>query len=139
MSGKEKSFSQEILFLRDVLRHKDAEQNAMPLIEGKTPSLIMRGVTNLALKNNVHLVSLAPSGVVEGKEGFYKKATFTAEASAYFKDLGVFLGAIKDADLGIIDINELSVSPSSDNSDADVVKAKIVFVVYVGKNYDRKR
>jgi len=133
---QEASLIRETVFLRDILSRRKAQENMMPLIQKKKSSLIIREITELALKHNIRLVSLAPSSVVDGQESFYKKALFTAEASAAsFKDLGLFLAALKEAK-SIMNIDSLTIS--ADDKEADIVNAKITFAVWVEKNYGQR-
>jgi len=132
---QEASLIRETVFLRDILSRRKAQENMMPLIQKKKSSLIIREITELALKHNIRLVSLAPSSVVDGQESFYKKALFTAEASASFKDLGLFLAALKEAK-SIMDIDSLIIS--ADDKGADIVNAKITFAVWVEENYGQR-
>jgi len=62
----------------------------MPLIQGKNHHADQR-VDRAGVKDNIHLLSLEPSGVVDGKMIFISRLFLIWKADAAFKDLGLFL------------------------------------------------
>ncbi len=133
---QEKYYAQEIISSRELLEKRNTKAAGIAYIQGKKSSMLARDLNNLAMKNNLHVTSLEPANVEDDKGSFYKQAFFAMEADASFKDLGIFLDEVMGAPDTIFDINSLSVL--SDNADPKRVKAKISFVVIVGKEYGQK-
>ena len=121
--------------MRDILSRREKEEDIFPLIQKNKSALIMREITRLAAKYRVQLFSLKPLNVIEEKNAFYKKAFFEAQASSSFKDLGLFLAALKEAK-SIMSIDSLTIS--ADDKEADIVNAKVTFAVWVEKNYGQR-
>ncbi|HPN88677.1 MAG TPA: hypothetical protein PLH56_05005 [Candidatus Omnitrophota bacterium] len=128
--------TQEVVFLRDILSRRKKEDDMMPLLEKKTDSFLMREITRLAVEHNVQFASLEAAGVVETKEDFYKKAFFLAQGTSSFKDLGLFLKALKETKSGLMDVQELVITP--EDADSTTLKSKIKIAVLVEKKYGQK-
>jgi hypothetical protein len=133
---QEKTYAQELVTARELLEKRKIGDKTTSLIRGKDSSSLVISLTNLAMKNNIHLTSLEPAHIVDEKDSFYKVASFDMEAGGLFKDFGVFLDEVRADPEMIIDVDSLMVM--SDNADPRKVKAKISFFVIVGKEYGQK-
>lgn len=87
-------------------------------------------LTSIAEKNEIELTFKEPSSqeqTQDGNQGAYTKKFFDVQATGSFKNLVLFLTAIRDMPDGILDLNKLDISSNGDYS--STITANISFVL----------
>jgi len=131
---KEKS---AIVFFKDLISKKDS------LIKAKVIPIeniddVMDKIQKIAQKDNLEAkadVFLDNDDSVAGNL-FYAQKNFTMEAVGSFKDLAIFLTAVRNMPDAVVDI--ASVQLDADKTDTSSVIAKINFIVFTTKDNDDK-
>ena len=133
---QEKAYVQETSFVRGLLATRKTTGLFTQLVPKDKVSAVMESINKLAEKDAVKLALVRPPFVDQDNGENFQRVLFDMQAAATLKDMGVFLTGVRNMPEGLLDIEGSQVLP--DEGRADMVKAKITFVLLVARDNGQK-
>ncbi len=133
---QQNGYAQKNLFLRSLLSARSAGDARQRLFTKESLPLAKDVLARLAKENRVGIVTLRPYGVEKEKKEIYRRMPMGVETVSSFKDLGLFLTAVRNMPEGIIAVESLRVRPQG--TSLEQVTAKMTFVLWVAKDNGQK-
>jgi hypothetical protein len=124
-------YSDESRIARELLLTRKVQGVMGQLVSKDKVPEVMKALSRTAMKFDIQLVALRPSGLLNEEGDIYRTVRLDAEAFTSLKNLGLFLSAVRDMPDGIIDVEDLRVWP--DDKDPARITAKFTFILFVAK------
>jgi len=122
-----------VKFFKEVIAKKDKLTKAK-IIPAEEVEALLDKIQKVAERD--HLDAQIGATLIKDKQGplqdFYAKKVFSMEASGSFKDLGVFLTALRERPEAVLDVQ--SIELSSDKKDVSKIHAQLNISVLTTKN-----
>ncbi|MBF0122347.1 MAG: type 4a pilus biogenesis protein PilO [Candidatus Omnitrophica bacterium] len=135
-SKQEAAYVQEAKMARDLLATKKISKIGISLIDQSKIASVLEALKKVAAKNKASLKTLRPPFTAKDEGVFFSKVLFDMRVSASLQNLGNFLTGVRNMPEGLIDVEALHLEP--DKANANLVTAKITFVLFVARNYGKK-
>jgi hypothetical protein len=128
-----KQHHEDTLEARKLLASKDKKKSAVKLIPKSKIPVVIDALTLLGGKYDVDIVSLRPSDgtTKKKKSALYDQAFFDVEASAMFKDMGLFLTELRKMPEGVVDV--ISFRLTAEELSPGRVSAKFTIMLFISK------
>jgi Tfp pilus assembly protein PilO len=124
-------------FFKNLIVEKD-KFTGMRIISQDKIDDVLDKIQEIASANNMEVTigaSLEADTQDKGDHPYARKI-FSLQASGHFKDMGVFLTALRDLPDAILDIESIHIL--SDKKDMADLQAQIIFVIFTTKDNENK-
>jgi len=120
-------------FFKDLIAHKDKFSRVTIISQGKIDDALDK-IQGLASKNNIEaeIGASVETDKQNNEASAYVRKIFTVQAGGSFKDLGLFLTAVRDMPDAVLDIETMHII--SDKKNAAEVQAQIIFAILTAKD-----
>ena len=125
-------YVQGTVVARSMLDAKRVAVKRVPLTSAQEVASVLEALKALAAKHKLEVISIrADKPKVKENSVLYARIPLVLEVAAPFKDLGIFLSAVRDMPEGVLDVEEMVLR--SENGKAQRVLARITLTLFAAK------
>jgi hypothetical protein len=124
-------YDQQISFAQDMLGRSTQDKDEAFLVSSRDVVKVMDALTLLGKRHNVEVLALKEDGVFS-EDASWREVLLEIETTSSFKDLGLFLTAVRTTSAWMIDTGTINVA--TDEDDPARVRSTMMFKLFVGKD-----